>query len=143
MGIKQSHLMCTFIIWCLFPIWYKCSENGLGTVAILALVRIGYTCTISTLKQEILDQTRQNGYQTVPFGMYIHNLMFVCILVWVFWKEVVIVPLIHNGHCNVFILEWRQKVYYHQYYSNIPQNQQQNYIEVLLRHIYPSSVLAI
>ena len=23
------------------------------------------------------SNTRQNGYQTVPFGVYIHNLMFV------------------------------------------------------------------
>ena len=33
----------------------------------------------SSLKQVILVQTRQNGYQTVPFGVYIHNLMFVFI----------------------------------------------------------------
>ena len=30
-----------------------------------------------SLKQAIVDQTSQNGYQTVPFGVYIHNLMFV------------------------------------------------------------------
>ena len=36
--------------------------------------------TFSGLKQVILDQSRQNGYQTVPFGVYIHNLMFVFIL---------------------------------------------------------------
>ena len=35
--------------------------------------------TFSGLKQVILDQTRQNGYQTVPFSVYIHNLMFVFI----------------------------------------------------------------
>ena len=35
--------------------------------------------TFSSLKQVIHDQTRQNGYQTVPFGVYIHNLMFVFI----------------------------------------------------------------
>ena len=33
----------------------------------------------SSLKQVILVQTRQNGYQTVPFDVYIHNLMFVFI----------------------------------------------------------------
>jgi len=32
------------------------------------------------LKQVILEQTRQNRYQTVPFDVYIHNLMFVFIL---------------------------------------------------------------
>ena len=48
-----------------------CSENGLGTVVILPLVRIGYLqLTIST------DQTTQNGYQTVSFDVYIYNLMF-------------------------------------------------------------------
>ena len=36
--------------------------------------------TFSGLKQVILDQIRQNGYQTVPFSMYIHNLMFVSTL---------------------------------------------------------------
>ena len=36
--------------------------------------------TISSLKRLILDQTRQNGYQTVPFSVYIHNLMFAFIL---------------------------------------------------------------
>ena len=33
--------------------------------------------TFSGLKQLILDQTEQNEYQTVPFSVYIHNLMFV------------------------------------------------------------------
>ena len=33
----------------------------------------------SDLKQVILDQVRQNGYQTVPFSVYTHNLMcFIC-----------------------------------------------------------------
>ena len=39
------------------------------------------------LKQLILDQTRQNGYQTIPFSVYIRNLMFVFTLEWVFWKQ--------------------------------------------------------
>ena len=47
---------------------------------ILPLIRIGYLeLTSSGLKQLILDQTEQNGYQTVPFSVYIHNLMFVFI----------------------------------------------------------------
>ena len=33
--------------------------------------------TFSGLKQVAHDQTRQYGYQTVPFSVYIHNLMFV------------------------------------------------------------------
>ena len=36
----------------------------------------------SGLKQLILDQTKQYGYQTVPFSVYIHNLMFFFI-----WSE--------------------------------------------------------
>ena len=52
-----------------------------GTVVILPLVHMGYLeLTFSSLKQLILDQARQNGYQTVPFGVYIHNLMFVFFL---------------------------------------------------------------
>ena len=78
---KQFHLVCTFIIWCLFSSWSKCSEKSLGTVVILPLIHIGdLWLTFSSLKQLILDQTRQNGYQTVPFSLYIHNLMFVFIL---------------------------------------------------------------
>ena len=41
MGIKQFHLVCTFIIWCLFLLWSECSENRLGTVVILSLIRSG------------------------------------------------------------------------------------------------------
>ena len=53
------------------------SENSLGTVVILPLVCIGYLeLTFSDLKQLILNQTEQNGYQTVPFSVYIRNLMF-------------------------------------------------------------------
>ena len=103
MGIKQFHLVCTFIIWCLFSFWSECSENSLGTVVIFPLIHIGYLyLTFSGLKQLILDQTRQNGYQTVPFSVYIHNLMFVFILEWVFWKQprygCDVFPLIHIGY---------------------------------------------
>ena len=88
MGIKQLHLVCTFIIWCLFSSLIKCSETSLGVVVILSLVMIGQLqLTFSELKQVIHDQTRQNGYQIVPFSVYIHNLMFVFILEWLFWKE--------------------------------------------------------
>ena len=59
-------------------LWSEFSENSLGTVVVLSLIG-SYIVTFSGLKQLILDQTRQNGYQTVPFGAYIHNLMFVFI----------------------------------------------------------------
>jgi len=68
---------------------------------ILPLIHIGFvSLTISSLKQLILDQTRQNGYKTVPFSVYIHKLMFVS-----FWSRcsqsslgtVVILPLICIG----------------------------------------------
>ena len=48
-------------------------KTSLGTVVILPL--IGYT-----LKQLILDQSRQNEYQTVLFGVYTHKMMFVFIV---------------------------------------------------------------
>ena len=68
--------------------WSDCSEKSLGTVVILPLIHIGVLwLTFSSLKQLILDQSRQNGYQTIPFSVYIHNLMFVFILEWLFWKE--------------------------------------------------------
>ena len=56
----------------------KCSETSLGALVILLLVMIGQLeLTFSRLKQVLHDKTRQNGYQTVPFSVYIHNLMFV------------------------------------------------------------------
>ena len=63
----------------LFSFWDECSKKeSLGMVVILPLVRMSYLeLMFSSLKQLILDQTRQNGYQTVPFGVYMHNLMFV------------------------------------------------------------------
>ena len=33
----------------------------------------GIVCILKKLE---LDQSRKNGYQTVPFSVYIHNLMF-------------------------------------------------------------------
>jgi len=45
------------------------------------------TYDFSSLKQLIPVQTRQNRYQTIPFSVYIHNLMFVFTSEWVFWKE--------------------------------------------------------
>ena len=51
---------------------------------ILSLVMIGQLeLTFSGLKTSN-DQIRQNGYQTVPFSVYIHNLMFVFIFDQVF-----------------------------------------------------------
>ena len=46
-------------------------------------VHIQWDCLIPilSLKQVILDQTGQNGYQTVPLDVYIHNLMVVFHLV--------------------------------------------------------------
>jgi len=58
-------------------VFLKC----LGTVVILPLICIGsFSLAISSLKQLLLDQTRQNEYQTVPFSVYIYNVMFVFIL---------------------------------------------------------------
>ena len=56
MGIKQFHLVCTFIIRCLFSFLIKCSETILGAVVILPLVMIGQLeLTFSGLKQVIHD----------------------------------------------------------------------------------------
>ena len=61
-----------------FSFLMKYSETSIGAVVILPLVMIGQLeLTFSGLKQALHDQTRQNGYQTVPFSVYIHNLMFV------------------------------------------------------------------
>ena len=40
----------------------------------------GYSQAEETVQKVILDQTGQNRYQTVPFDVYIHNLMFGFIL---------------------------------------------------------------
>ena len=87
-GIKQFHLVNTFIIWCLFLLWSECAENSLCIYVILSLTCIGYLyLTFSDLKQLIFDQTGQNGYQSVPFSVYIHNQMFVFTFEWVCWKQ--------------------------------------------------------
>ena len=127
MCIKQFLLVCTFIIWCLFSSWSECSEISIGTVVILPLIRIGsLSLTFSLLKQLILDQSRQNGYQTVPFGMYIHNLIFVFILSRVLWKEcryrVVNLPLVRISYLYKVLIyltkldklkwAWNGSIYY-------------------------------
>ena len=61
------------------------TENSLGAVVISPL-SIYLELTFSGLKQLIPDQTEQNGYHTVPIIVYLHNLMFVFIFEWVFWK---------------------------------------------------------
>ena len=55
------------------------------------------------MKQVILDQTEQNGNQTVPFDVYVHNLMFVFIHFLSECSEnslgtLVILPLVHIGY---------------------------------------------
>ena len=55
----------------------KYSETSIGAVVILPLDRP--VTTFPGVKQVIHDQSRQNGYQTVPFSVYIHNLTFVFI----------------------------------------------------------------
>ena len=63
----------------------KYSETSIGAVVILSLVMIGQLeLTFSGQKQVIHDQTRQNGCQTIPFSVYIHNLMFVSLFDQVF-----------------------------------------------------------
>ena len=85
MGIEQFHLVCTFIIWCLFFSLIKCSETSLGAVVILPLIVISQLqLTFSDLKQYMtkLDKMGIKHFNLV----HIHNLMFVFILEWTFWK---------------------------------------------------------
>ena len=66
MGIKQFHLVCTFIIRCFFSFCSKCFEKSQGMVVILPLVHMGFLqLMFSSLKQIILDQSRQNGFHLV------------------------------------------------------------------------------
>ena len=51
----------------------------LGMVVIFTKY-IYVTALITVISDVILDQTRQTRYQTVSFGVYIHNLIFVFIL---------------------------------------------------------------
>ena len=60
-------------------------QKSLGMVVIYHLYVL--LITNPSLKQLILDWTRQYGHQTVLFGVYVHNLMFVFILELVFQKE--------------------------------------------------------
>ena len=69
MGIKQFHLVCTFIICCLFSFLIKCSKTSLGVVVILPLVMI---------EQLQLALSGQTGYQSTPLHMYIQNFKLVC-----------------------------------------------------------------
>ena len=74
----------------------------------LLLLRLWYylmyrLLTNSFLKQLIL---RQNGYQTVPFGVYIHNLMLVFIGVSVF----MILPLVCISYLQLTISFLKQKI---------------------------------
>ena len=53
----------------------------------------------SALKQLLLDQTKQNGYQTIPFSVYIDNLMFVFILCVLAALTLCVVSLATLTHC--------------------------------------------
>ena len=73
---------------------------------ILPLVMIGQLeLTFSGQKQVIHDRTRQNGYQTIPFSVYIYNLMLFSFLIK--YPEtsigaVVILPLHRPVTTNIF-----------------------------------------
>ena len=81
MGIKQFHLMCTFTLWCWFYLWSRPSEISVGRVEFLWLICSGQLrLTFPPLKQAILCQSEQNGYQTVPFDVYIRIMMLVLLM---------------------------------------------------------------
>ena len=82
---------------------------------ILPLVMIGQLeLTFSGLKQVLHDKTRQNGFQTVPFGVYIHNLMFFSFLIK--YSEtsigaVVILPLVMIGQLELTFSGQKQVIH--------------------------------
>jgi len=81
MGIKQFHLMCRFTLWCWFHLWSRPSEISVGIVEFSQLVCSGHLQpNFSSLKQAIPHQSGQNGYQTVPFDVYIHIMMLVSLV---------------------------------------------------------------
>ena len=77
-------------------------ESRYGCDFATKIITERWLITSSSLKQLTFDQTRQNGYQTVPFIVYIHKLMFF----FSFWSEcsenslgkVVILPLVRISH---------------------------------------------
>ena len=75
---KNGYQTVPFSVYIHSLMFFFFSETSLGAVVILPLITIGQLqLTFSSLRQLILDQIEQNGYQTVPFIVYIHNLMFV------------------------------------------------------------------
>ena len=120
MGIKQFHLVCTFIIWSLFSIWNECSKNNLGTVVIFPLI-VSVTCNYSDLRWPCKIGTREAQPQNQlllfakcepnsctdecnyvvrlpirPVKEVYHVIIFMCIALWFIFCKV------NANRCNVF-----------------------------------------
>ena len=71
---SSKNRVWTTSLWKLGPTY----QHIVAPMSYVTLFRGGLLqLTFSDLKQVILFQTRQKRYQTVPFSVYIHNLMFV------------------------------------------------------------------
>ena len=81
MGIKQFHFVCTFIIWYLFWSYISVATNNFNSETANA---------------------SQNGYQTFPFSVHIHNLMFVMppSLIWGKLRTFNIISFLPKYRCN-------------------------------------------
>ena len=74
MGIKPLHFVCTFIIWCLFSFWSKCSETSICTVVILPSVTRTKTDTCFSNLQTKLNYNQLLGKYILTY--YNHNLIW-------------------------------------------------------------------
>ena len=115
MGIKQFHLVCTLIISCLLSIWGKYSENSLGTVVILPLTCSGHLqLHVRFWPETSNNQFGQNGYQTAPFSVYIHNVMFIFHLGYKYFENsmgtIVILPFSYSGHIQLTFSDLKQVI---------------------------------
>ena len=71
---SNNNKMCTRWVMKMFINWVQfCAQANCKQTYTIVVTYVQQT--FSDLKQVILDQVGQNGYQTVPFSVYIHNLM--------------------------------------------------------------------
>ena len=97
-------------------LWNEHSENCLGTVVILSLIGSYNIANVFWLETQLTMQATQNGCQTVPFSVYIHNLMFyflfgVSVNSENSLRTVVILPLIYIGYLQHMFSGLNQLIY--------------------------------
>ena len=62
----------------------------------------------------MFDRTRQNGYQKVPFSVYIHNLMFVSIIVLLLFHANTVASIVSPLFLTLHTVSHSQQIYWHQ-----------------------------